>query len=223
MGEEEEEEEGRIGSAPLLDVHLRVWSYIECLDEPPDLEYHEAASKRSLSWASAGLERLGLREEKWRRSVGRLLNQHGVRFCPASRDSAWENGDLRAVHQELGIEALSRTLRPAWLVFRGGMRLRVHLHEQKTLEDEGRTVIVPVTRLDNAVRVLGSFFDSYEGQYFWWQCWEMTRRLLQNKAVRSLHFLTRVFDKETDMNEDEPKVEQNKLASSIINAYVINA
>lgn len=57
--------------------------------------------------------------------------------------------------------------------------MQVHLHEQKMLEDKGRTVIVPVTRLDNAAKVLGSFFDTFEGRYYWWQCWEMTRRLLQ--------------------------------------------
>ncbi|KAK3267321.1 hypothetical protein CYMTET_24112 [Cymbomonas tetramitiformis] len=42
---------------------------------------------------------------------------------------------------------------------------------------------LPATRLDDFEHILGQFYKPFEEQFYFWQCWEITRRLLQSGLV----------------------------------------
>ncbi|KAK3265180.1 hypothetical protein CYMTET_26122, partial [Cymbomonas tetramitiformis] len=63
--------------------------------------------------------------------------------------------------------------------------VRVKMVQKPDVGDYGVMKWVPCTMLDEAnhAKCLGQFFDSMEDPYYYWQCWEISRRLLQSSMV----------------------------------------
>eukprot|EP00854_Cymbomonas_tetramitiformis_P012385 gene12385-14631_t len=63
------------------------------------------------------------------------------------------------------------------------MCLQVAMLEKLDVGDEGKQTIVPFTALDDNNKVLGQLVNPFEDEFYFWQCYEITRRLLQTGVV----------------------------------------
>ncbi|KAK3249802.1 hypothetical protein CYMTET_40788 [Cymbomonas tetramitiformis] len=170
-GEDEEE------NADGIEVYVKKSSYIECWDEPPQINEIKPEEQTRRTAGDGWGCTLGFVDTQWHTAMGKQLQLHGVRHAHAN------NLPITELHKELGIPDKSRTLRRAWLVLRDGTSVAVFLHETKSVEDKGRVMIVPVTCLHSMKSVLGQFYESFEDRFYWFQCWEMCRRFLQTGLV----------------------------------------
>ncbi|KAK3270399.1 hypothetical protein CYMTET_21202, partial [Cymbomonas tetramitiformis] len=66
-----------------------------------------------------------------------------------------------------------------------GMQMPVLFFQKVSVGDHGAEKSVPVTMLDARVwrKILGQFVDPFEDDFYFWNCWEICRRLLQSGFV----------------------------------------
>ncbi|KAK3277686.1 hypothetical protein CYMTET_14322, partial [Cymbomonas tetramitiformis] len=64
-------------------------------------------------------------------------------------------------------------------------RLLVTLYLKEDPGNHGNITLVPLTLLDsvNSSKMLGQFFSPFEDKFYFWQCWEVSRRMLQTGVV----------------------------------------
>ncbi|KAK3235300.1 hypothetical protein CYMTET_54482 [Cymbomonas tetramitiformis] len=85
----------------------------------------------------------------------------------------------------------------ATVILDGGRSCQARVHMKFVEGKEGTLLCTPVTWLDNenVQKVLGStFLSSFEDRHYFWQCYEIGRRVLQTGAVLLVEMLT---DEET--------------------------
>eukprot|EP00854_Cymbomonas_tetramitiformis_P000616 gene616-1042_t len=67
---------------------------------------------------------------------------------------------------------------------RGRFGSWIWVHEKEDSPGREQITWAPATRIDVYREViLGSFVDPYHNDFYFWQCWEMTRRLLQSGSI----------------------------------------
>ncbi|KAK3280823.1 hypothetical protein CYMTET_11357 [Cymbomonas tetramitiformis] len=75
-------------------------------------------------------------------------------------------------------------LRAAIIQLDTGAHVQIWVHEKEDSPGREQITWAPATRIDVYREViLGSFVDPYHNDFYFWQCWEMTRRLLQSGSI----------------------------------------
>ncbi|KAK3275620.1 hypothetical protein CYMTET_16262, partial [Cymbomonas tetramitiformis] len=72
-----------------------------------------------------------------------------------------------------------------WRMFMlDGSVMNVQLSSSNRRSDGiGRTTYLPITRLDDYEHILGQFYSPYKDEFYFWQCWEISRRLVQTSLI----------------------------------------
>lgn len=71
------------------------------------------------------------------------------------------------------------------MIIDGSILEGVHCIQQPDIGDGGVITMVPVTRLNDGdvKKVLGQFNEPFEDEFYFWQCYEMVRRMMQTGVV----------------------------------------
>ncbi|KAK3260113.1 hypothetical protein CYMTET_30916 [Cymbomonas tetramitiformis] len=74
-------------------------------------------------------------------------------------------------------------MRPTELNIHGIGRVQAAMWEKADYGDRGRYILAPFTMLDGSHDVFGHLTDNFEDAFYFWQCYEVVRRLMQTGVV----------------------------------------
>eukprot|EP00854_Cymbomonas_tetramitiformis_P005417 gene5417-6569_t len=141
-----------------VEVYVMRWSFIEVANDA----------------TMQNVPGLGKNRPKW---LSRVFSGPVTRVLMLDRQKS------KKVHPMEDSEGQENPL--PWRMFMlDGSVMNVQLSSSNRRSDGiGRTTYLPITRLDDYEHILGQFYSPYKDEFYFWQCWEISRRLVQTSLI----------------------------------------